>query len=101
MLTRLILTTTGVDITPEGVNVTATRVRYITTTRTSLRLFLPDLLFSLFLDVFIFCHEYHLLLFRRIRSLSLFRPEHVQSDAKRLPQDSRPVYETKFIMGFV
>jgi hypothetical protein len=60
MRTWLILTTTGVDITPAGVNVTATRVRYITTTRVSLCLFLPDLLFFLILDVFIFCHKNHL-----------------------------------------
>jgi hypothetical protein len=60
------LTTTGISITPAGVNITATGIHYITATHISLRLLpLPlDPAFSLFLNVLIFCHEYHLLLFR-------------------------------------
>jgi hypothetical protein len=43
-----------VDITPAGIKAAATGVRYITATGISLWLLLPDFLFLLFLDVFIF-----------------------------------------------
>jgi hypothetical protein len=55
-----------VVIAPAGVSIAAAGVRYVTAAGFGLRLFLPVLLFFLFLDVFIFCHEYHLLIFQSV-----------------------------------
>ena len=61
MCIKFILTA-EVVIAPAGVNITTTGVRHITAAGIGLRLLLPVLL--LFLDVFVFCHENHLPVFR-------------------------------------